>query len=179
MPTPLNRWTARRGPLVAAACGASAAIALAAAPTASASKSQLSILQDTSFTAAPQTALPIARSLGAHIVRVPMNWAKMAPDPEAAKKPGKNLSNPNAYAAANWAPYDNLVRTAKAEGVTVALQITGGPPKWATGKGAPAKYRSNPTLFGWKPNAQLYGQFVHAVMQRYGGSFRPMPIMNS
>jgi hypothetical protein len=174
MPTPLKRLTAPRRPLtVALALVAAAAFALAAAPFASASKTQPTILQDSAFLSSPSTSLPTARALGARIVRVSMSWNSMAPDAGSKKKPSVNLSSPSAYSAAAWAPYDTLVREAKTEGLTVAFQVTGGPPVWAAGANPPAKYRENPKLFGWKPNAKLYGQFIHAVAQRYNGSFKP------
>jgi hypothetical protein len=174
MPTPLKRLTASRRPImVAAALVATAAFALVAAPFASANKSQLSIIQDSTFLSSPATSLPTARALGDKVVRVSMSWYAMAPQADAKKKPSVNLSSPSAYPASAWAQYDNLVRSARAQGLQVAIQVTGGAPKWATGANPPAKYRADPKLFGWRPNAKLYGQFVHAVSQRYSGHFKP------
>jgi hypothetical protein len=152
---------------------AAAAFALVAAPFASASKSQLTILQDTAFLSSPSSSLPTARALGTRIVRVSMPWNSMAPNRGSKHRPSVNLSSPGAYPDSAWAPYDTLVRDARANGLQVTIQIAGGPPRWATGAKAPHKYLSNPNLFGWRPNAKLYGQFVHAVMQRYSGHFRP------
>ena len=143
-----------------------------ATPQASASTGQPSIIQDSSFLSSPTTSLPLARSLGARIVRVPISWYALAPDHGSSRKPHGNLSSPSAYPASAWAPFDALVRAARSDGLTVALQITGGPPRWAQ-SAPPRSYRSDPALFGYKPNAQLYGQFVHAVTERYDGRFRP------
>ena len=118
------------------------------------------------------TALPQARALGARTVRVNVPWYLMAPNPGSTRKPNFDASNPNAYAAAKWAPYDALVNAARQQGLSVAFQVTGGAPRWAEGKDAPSAYRRN-TGYGWRPNAAMYGQFVHAVAQRYDGSFRP------
>ena len=120
----------------------------------------------------PLTALPQARALGARTVRVTISWYRMAPDPGSTRKPNFDASNPNAYSASGWAAYDALVRQARQQGLTVALQITGGAPRWAEGKDAPAVYRRTPDD-GWRPNAALYGQFVHAVAERYDGRYRP------
>jgi hypothetical protein len=174
MPTFANESTMRRRLITAAAAVlAACAITVALAPQASASTKQRVILQDRSFTTTPTTSIPLARSLGVRVIRVAISWYSMAPSHNSKHKPGVNLSSPGAYAASNWAPYDAMVRTARADGLTVALQLTGGPPRWAQGANPPAKYRNDPKLFGWKPNAKLYGQFVHAVTQRYDGHFRP------
>jgi hypothetical protein len=174
MPTSHYESTARRRLIASAGAVLSTAVAaIAIVSPASASTRQRVILQDTSFASSPTTALPLARSLGARIVRVTMSWNTMSPNRTSKHKPSSNLSNPNSYPASAWAAYDALVKTAKSEGITVALQVTGGPPRWAQGPNPPAKYRNDPALFGWKPNAKLYGQFVHAVTERYDGHFKP------
>jgi hypothetical protein len=173
MHTTLARSTTLRGLLTAAVTlAALLTLALTTASPASASTKQVTILQDTSFLTSPSTALPQARALGARTVRVTISWYRMAPDPGSTRKPNFDASNPNAYSAAGWAPYDALVQQARQQGLTVALQITGGAPRWAEGKDAPAVYRRTPDD-GWRPNAALYGQFVHAVAERYDGRFRP------
>jgi hypothetical protein len=173
MPTPLTRSTKLRGLLTAASTlAALLTLALTAASPASGSTQQLTILQDTSFLTSPLTALPQARALGARTVRVTISWYGMAPNPGSTRKPNFDASNPNAYSADDWGPYDALVQQAHQQGLSVALQITGGAPRWAEGKGAPAVYRRTPDD-GWRPNASLYGQFVHAVAERYDGRFRP------
>ena len=161
-----------RGLLTAASPLAALLTLVLTASPASASTNQLTILQDTSFLTSPSTALPQARALGARTVRVTISWYRMAPDPGSTRKPKFDASNPNAYSASGWAPYDALVQEARQQGLTVALQITGGAPRWAEGKGAPAVYRRTPDD-AWRPNAALYGQFVHAVAERYDGRFRP------
>ena len=173
MYTPLNRSTTLRGLLAAAfTLAVLATVALTTPAPASASTNQVTILQDTSFVNSPLTALPQARALGARVVRVTISWYRMAPDPGSTRKPNFDASNPNAYSESGWAAYDALVRLARQQGLTVALQITGGAPRWAEGKDAPAVYRRTPDD-GWRPNATLYGQFVHAVAERYDGRYRP------
>ena len=173
MHTPIKRSTKLRGLLTAAFTLATlATLSLATASPASASSRQVSILQDTSFLTSPGTSLPIARALGARTVRVTISWYLMTADPASTREPKFNASNPNAYSASKWAPYDALVQAARQQGLTVALQITGGVPRWAEGKDAPSIYRRNRD-YGWRPNAAMYGQFVHAVAERYDGHFRP------
>ena len=102
MPTPPTKL---RGRLTAAiTLAALLTLALTTASPASASTKQLTILQDTSFLTSPATALPQARALGARTVRVTISWYRMAPNPESTRKPHFDASNPNAYAAAKWAP---------------------------------------------------------------------------
>jgi len=62
------------------------------------------------------------------------------------------------------------VQTARQDGLTVDLTVSGGAPRWAEGTGAPGL--SIPDL-AWKPNAKAYGQFVYAVGKRYDGHFTP------
>jgi hypothetical protein len=147
------------------------ALPLAASP-ASASTDQLSIIQDGSFLKSPRTSMPLVRALGARVVRVFVQWSLVAPRPDASSEPHFDASNPSAYPASNWAPYDALVRTAEEQGVEVDLEITGGGPHWAEGKALPKVYREDDS-FGWRPNPAMYGQFVHAVTERYDGRYIP------
>jgi hypothetical protein len=172
MHTSLTRTTTVRGRLTAVLALTAFAAALLAPGPASASSTQLTIIQDTSFLTAPTTALPLARALGVHTVRVTISWYRMAPHPGSTRQPNFDASGPDGYSASNWAPYDALVRQARQQGLSVALQITGGAPRWAEGKDAPAAYRRTADD-GWRPNATLYGQFVHAVAERYDGRFKP------
>ena len=157
--------------LLAALLAVAVALPLAASPAA-ASTDQLSIIQDGSFLKSPHTSIPLVRALGARVIRVFVQWSLIAPRPGASSRPPFNASNPSAYPASNWAPYDELVRTAQEQGVVVDLEITGGGPHWAEARGLPAVYRES-SSFGWRPNPAMYGQFVHAVTERYDGRFTP------
>ena len=77
------------------------------------------------------------RALGARVIRVFVQWSLVAPKPDATSKPRFDASNPSAYPASNWAPYDALVRTAQEQGIVVDLEITGGGPHWAEGRALP------------------------------------------
>ena len=120
----------------------------------------------------PAAMLSQFRALGATTVRVIVNWYLLSPDPTSKQMPaGLAPSDPNAYAAAAWAPYDKTVRDAQADGMKVDLTLSGGAPRWAEASGIPPQ-GFNPN-YAWKPNAKLYGEFVHAVGERYSGSFTP------
>jgi len=154
-------------------------LSLTAVSPAFASNDQFSIIQDQSFLTSPATALPQARALGATTVRMFLQWYSIAPDPASAYEPkGFDASNPNAYPASAWAPYDTLVETAEREGIRVDLELTGGVPRWAEGSNPPTVYRED-TSFGWLPSPNLYGQFVHAVTERYDGHFTPTGSTNA
>jgi hypothetical protein len=157
--------------LLAALLAVTLALPLAAS-RASASTDQLSIIQDGSFLKSPSTSMPLVRALGARVVRVFVQWSLVAPRPNATAKPHFDASNPSAYPASNWEPYDKLVRTAQEQGIEVDLEITGGGPHWAEGQDLPTVYRQNGS-FGWRPRPGMYGQFVHAVTERYDGHFAP------
>ncbi len=110
------------------------------------------------------------RVLGANMVRVILLWSSVAPRASSQRRPTFNASDPAAYPAANWAPWDAIVRDATADGISVDLTVSGAAPRWADGPGLPGPY--NPQ-FAWKPSASDYAAFMHAVGQRYGGTYKP------
>jgi hypothetical protein len=165
--------------LVAAAAAVTAIavpMALTAAP-ASASSNQISIIQEPGMIGDPGVFIPIAHSLGSTTERVFIQWATIAPSPNATKEPNFNASDPNAYPARNWALYDQGIKAAQQAGITVDLEITGGSPRWASGKNYPKGSKScwqhDVAYCAWMPNATMYGQFVQAVTKRYSGHFTP------
>src|SRR4051812_12473515 len=86
---------------------------LAAVPTwASARSTQVSIIQDDARVIASgdgvrNTTLDEMRGLGADVVKISISWRQLA----GGGKPS-NPDDPNAYPAANWAPYDAAVQGA-------------------------------------------------------------------
>lgn len=110
------------------------------------------------------------RRLGVDTIRATLLWSAVAPQPTATIAPaGFDPSNPAAYPAAPWVPYDRLAELAHADGITVNFNLTAPGPLWAMGRGAPsARYRDR-----WLPSALQFGQFVAAVGARYSGSYRP------
>jgi hypothetical protein len=165
---PVNRLILRRSAmlgLAAALVGAGTTVLPAAA---SANSSQLSIIEDNLDLYNAPLAFEQFRELGANTVRIIVPWGLIAPNATKTKKPNFNASNPNAYPAANWAPYDNLVTQAKIDDLKLDFTFDGSP-RWAA-TGRPAS--TNP-YFSWRPNTRDFKQFVTAVATRYDGHFRP------
>lgn len=111
------------------------------------------------------------KSLGVDTVHVPLWWDHVAPHSSSPHKPSFNASDPGAYPASGWAPYDAVVRALKAKGLGIDMAITAPPPRWAAGRGAPNP--SQQSQWAWKPSAADYGQFVRAVATRYSGHYTP------
>lgn len=162
------RIQARRLQLSAALLAVIASLGLAA--TASASNSQVAIVQDgNAYSAAAD--VQQFHAVGAKTLRLLLQWYTVAPKPNAKKAPRFTQTNPNSYPSGNWSQWDSAIKAARAAGMTVDLDIVGGPPRWAEGKGMPSNFRKN--HFGWKVNAADYGKFVTAVAKRYSGHFTP------
>jgi hypothetical protein len=143
-----------------------ATAALIAAPAASASTTQVSLFQDDgAITANPGGALSTLRSLGVTEIRQFIFWSHVA---SGSRQP-RNPSNPASYPAVNWAPYDNVVRAARQNGIAVEFDIVGPVPSWAEGSGPRNKGQE------YKPNAADYGSFVKAVGTRYSGHYAGLP----
>jgi hypothetical protein len=145
-----------------------AGVALATSCTpALASKGQLSMFQDDSRLRGSGDAVRDAKldeldQLGVDVVKVMANWRMMAPD--GKRKPdGFDGANPDDYSADAWAPYDDLVRKARARGMRVLIALGGLAPDWASGSGSiPGSKR---------PDVGEFRKFVKAVGTRYSGSY--------
>jgi hypothetical protein len=117
----------------------------------------------------PVGTLDELQRLGVDTVHVYLHWADIAPDPTSSTKPVFDATDPAAYPAAGWAPYDTIVRDTKARGMGLILDLVPPPPHWASGEGAP----DPATQPQWRPSAPEYGQFVQAVATRYSGHYVP------
>jgi hypothetical protein len=168
----LARARPRRLALPTAVTAVLACLALHAGP-AGASTNQVALIQDgVSLNENPVADLAQMKALGATTVRVVLYWYQVAPNTNSKHAPGGfKASDPAAYPASNWAQYDAIVQAAHTDGMTVDLDISGAPPKWAQGKGVPSKFLKQ--HYGWEVNAADYGQFVRAVATRYDGRFTP------
>ncbi len=145
-----------------------AALALVSLPArAFAATNQVGMFQDdTGMLNTPGPTLETLRELGVGVVRVTLAWNTVAP---AKRPPGFNPVLPSSYPDGNWSIYDQIVRDAHADGITVDFSLSGPAPPWAAGGGQPA-----PGNFGeWKPSSAAFGQFVEAVATRYSGSYDP------
>ena len=151
-----------------------------------ASTQQVSIIQDsTRVMAHPAATLAAFRALGASMVRVIVVWAQVAPDPGSRTPPpgfdgwsaapndgASDAADPADYPAINWAPYDEIVKLAAADGMGVDFTLSGGAPRWAEGPGIPRAALDNP-YWAWRPSPIDFGQFVSAVGKRYSGTYVP------
>jgi len=123
--------------------------------------------------ASPGPTLDALKALGVDDVKVFMPWGSMAPDYASHTMPaGFQATNPTAYSAGLWAPYDAIVRAAASRGIGVDLALEAPAPLWAVGPGLPAG--TSPGFVGsWLPSAKDYGMFVQAVGTRYDGHYTP------
>ena len=153
--------------LIAVAAGLAAPVAALASTT------QQSIIEDdTQLHANLDGTLQTMRELGATEVKVAVYWSTLAPQARSFKRPkGFDGSDPAAYPATSWSFYDDVVQQAKADGLQVGFMLTGPAPLWATGKGMP--HTNNCPCAQWKPSAADFEEFVHAVGERYDGSYTP------
>jgi hypothetical protein len=138
---------------------------------AGATHTQEAIIEDGRVFGDPDAYLARFRALGAQTVRILGSWASIAPHWRDRRAPDFNGADPNSYPAANWVPYDTVVRKAADYGLKVEFTVTGGAPRWAEGPGLPHQ-GLNPN-FAWKPDPTRFRRFVQAVGTRYDGSFTP------
>src|SRR2546421_7643902 len=92
------------------ACGLTAvpaSLTLTASP-ALGSRGQLAMFQDdVQLLSQPETTLDTFRQLGVGVVRIAVQWSRIAPSASSSHRPaGLGASNPASYPAANWSIYD-------------------------------------------------------------------------
>lgn len=109
------------------------------------------------------------KSLGVDQVKVSVVWSLVVPQPDSRKVPSFDATDPGAYPPGAWQRWDLLVDIARRLGIGVYFQITPPAPAWAVATTRPKQGYS----WSQKPSASLFGQFVHAVAQRYSGSYVP------
>lgn len=128
---------------------------------------------ETIFEAGPQLlkdpvgTLETLRALGADRVKIFLPWKTLAPDGSARTRPRFDATDPAAYPAAAFAPYDAIVRDAVARGIGVDVTVST-PPVWAAGRG------NNPVVHPmWKPSTADFTAFMEALGRRYSGHYTP------
>jgi hypothetical protein len=104
------------------------------------------------------------KSAGAAYVRIEVNWGSVAPK---VRPVGFDPTNP-AEASYDWTKVDTRVLLAAKKHLTPILGISGAP-RWA--QPAPPPDRDG----AYKPNPNMFGEFVLAAATRYGGSFENLP----
>ena len=109
------------------------------------------------------------RLLGVERVRVFLEWSSVAPHAASTRRPAHfDPTDPAAYPASAWAPWDAIVRDSARDGIGVDLDVMGPAPRWAVRPGDHGGPHG-----GWEPVAAQYGAFVAAVAERYGGRWNP------
>ena len=86
------------------------------------------------------------KGLGVNSVHVYMHWADIAPDPTSRTRPDFDATDPAAYPAAAWAPFDAVVRGLAARHMGIDLDLVPPPPLLGFGQGrAQDPARRNPS----------------------------------
>ena len=98
-------------------------------------------------------------SAGADAVRINVYWSSVA----AAEPAQPRLSDDPAY---DWQAIDRAVIAADSHGLDVLMTVLSAPP-WAEGPHRP-DYDQAPAGT-WRPDPGAYGDFAHAIAQRYSG----------
>jgi hypothetical protein len=110
--------------------------------------------------------LDLLHRMGVDRVRVTVLWAAVAPGAASTRRPAHfRATDPDAYPAAGWAPYDRVVELAGARGIAVDFNVTAPGPLWAMVHPAPsAKVATH-----YRPSPKEFGSFVEAIGRRYSG----------
>jgi len=103
------------------------------------------------------------KSTNADIIRVNMYWSLVAPTQPADPR---NPDDP----AYNWTQYDRAIVNASNMGFDVDLTVLAAP-GWAEGPNRPDIEEAPPG--SWKPDADAFGDFAHALAIRYSGTYVP------
>jgi hypothetical protein len=151
--------------LIAALVGAAGAISV---PAASASTTQISMFEAQELLYNPTGAAQALRLLGVNEVRLNMSWNSIAPNSSSRTAPHFQATNPSAYPASAWAPFDAAIRDLTQAGIGVNLDVQGRAPLWAQAKNAPVIGQGS-----WYPSDSAYQAFVEAVGKRYSGTYTP------
>jgi hypothetical protein len=152
---------------------AAAAVWFGAPASAPAAPFMVSIMQDDNQLAygtpgQRQTALDAMDALGVEAVRVTLLWKAVAPAAASRRKPRRfNAADPSDYPHHLWDNYDDLMRRAQANGITVYLNPTGEGPRWAHRTTRDRAYQRS-----FRPSPGEFRKFVRAAGRRYSGSYR-------
>jgi hypothetical protein len=106
-------------------------------------------------TLSAESGLADAKELGAKVIRISINWDKVASGPAADEQ--------------DWAPYDAAIARAKAAGFTVQLALTGPAPAFAT---------ANHLVGVIGPSPNDFGAFAAAAAARYSSQVKTFSIWN-
>ena len=156
-----------------------ATAALAVPTGASASSTQLSLLQDDRELLGltgedPAGAMAEIRGLGVDIIRTNVIYGKIYRRPNDRRKPSGFTTSDPSESLYDWSSTDRLINLAKANGMQVLVTVTGPGPVFSSSQ--PSRCRSGPCI--WKPKASEFGAFAAAVARRYRGKIDYYSIYN-
>lgn len=126
---------------------------------------QLSVFEDNAFLlnhdpAVQDRGLIEMEALGADVVKVFVQWNRLAPKPHARSRPRNFHSlDGRAYDPAGLAIYDRLATEIRAHGMRPWFMVGGPAPRWAT------QNRDRAGIF--RPSPHQYGQFMRFLGNRY------------
>jgi len=153
------------------ACAALLALAALALPAgASASSTQLSVIQDDRELfgvsgANPEERMAEIRSLGADVVRTNVIFYKIFRQPSLRSRPANFVASDPDSSFYDWSQIDRLVNAAQANGIQILFTVTGPGPHFTSS--SPSRCRSVPCSF--RPRPSDFGDFTAAVAKRYAG----------
>ena len=144
--------------------------ALAAPGAASASSSQLSLLQDDRELAGlagedPSAAMTEIRNLGVDILRTNVIYNRIYQSPGDRKKPDDFVTSDPNSPRYFWGEIDRVVNLARSNGLQVLMTVTTPGPFFASA--SPSRCRRQPCTY--KTKVSEFGQFVAAAAKRYRG----------
>jgi hypothetical protein len=154
------------------------AAALMTPGLASASKNQLSLIQDDRELLGdsgqnPATSMREIADLGVDVVRTNIIFYKIYDRPRQRRKPsGFDASDPDSPQY-DWTATDRLMSLARANGIKVLATITGPGPRWAS-----TTPGSCSVPCAKNPSSKAFGQFAAAVAKRYEGQVTYYSIWN-
>jgi hypothetical protein len=150
---------------------------LVLAPSAAASTTQESVLQDDPMIVYADSderlggTFAVLRALGVDRVRVSVFWNLIAPKPKSRTRPSfgpGGAASPDSYPESHWERYDRIARLAERHDLGLLFTLTGPGPAWAA-RTSEAGYSV------YKPKPSDFRAFVTAVGRRYSGSYVPEP----
>ena len=147
------------------------ALALAGSPTGG--RHLETTIQDDAvlLAAAPAAVREAARRmawLGADRVRLTASWSTLAPEPGEKRRPGPPFQprDPATYPKEAFLRLDRAVKSARAAGLEVMVDLAFWAPRWAVRRAVTPAHRQT-----WQPDAAEFGRFAAAVARRYDGTF--------